>query len=89
MIEDTLKERQKVHGSFSSNAEMAQILKREMRGGKNWTALNYEQKQALEMIVGKMGRILAGDHNHSEHWHDISGYGTLGENACVGRKNPK
>ena len=29
------------------------------------------------MIVHKIGRILAGNPNHSDHWHDIAGYATL------------
>jgi hypothetical protein len=35
------------------------------------------QKEALEMICHKMARILNGNPNEHDHWHDISGYSTL------------
>ena len=31
------------------------------------------------MIVHKIARILAGDPNHADHWHDIAGYAILVE----------
>jgi hypothetical protein len=31
----------------------------------------------LEMIAHKIGRVLAGDPNHADHWDDIAGYARL------------
>lgn len=35
--------------------------------------------EALDMICHKIARILAGDPNEPDHWHDIAGYATLVE----------
>ena len=45
-----------------------------------WSALAPHQKESLEMIQHKIARILNGDPNYSDSWHDISGYATLVEN---------
>lgn len=72
-----LSEREKTHGSFNINASYAQGLKRIMHVTQNWGALSTLQKEALEMIMHKIARILAGDANHKDHWDDISGYAQL------------
>jgi hypothetical protein len=36
-----------------------------------------DQKEALDMIVHKIARILNGNPNVHDHWHDIAGYATL------------
>ena len=42
------------------------------------------------MIAHKIGRILAGDPNHIDHWLDIAGYATLvaKELEAHGKKDP-
>ena len=35
------------------------------------------------MICNKMARIVNGDPNYIENWHDISGYSTLIENSLM------
>lgn len=42
--------------------------------------LSFEQCEALDMIQHKIGRILSGNPNEPDHWHDIAGYATLVEN---------
>lgn len=74
-IKDTLKEREATHGAFKDHAEIAQQLKHVCRA--HWQDLSYRQQEALEMICHKIARILAGDQNHVDHWHDIIGYATL------------
>jgi hypothetical protein len=39
--------------------------------------LDADQIEALEMICHKIARVLNGDPNHHDHWHDIAGYATL------------
>jgi len=36
-----------------------------------------DQWEALEMIVHKIGRIVNGDPDVTDHWVDIAGYATL------------
>lgn len=80
-IQDTLNERQHTHGSFAANAHCAQTLKgiiHEYAGD-----LTEVQLEALENICQKISRILVGNPNHSDNWHDIAGYATLAEKECA------
>jgi hypothetical protein len=76
-IQDTLNERAKTHGSFAENAIIMQDLKDRMKFSENWDGLLKYQKEALEMIQHKIGRILSGNPHEPDHWKDISGYATL------------
>ena len=75
-LEKTLKDRQQTHGDFESHARISQSLKSVMwaHGREN---LSYKQREALEMICHKIARILNGNPNTHDHWHDIAGYATL------------
>jgi len=73
-----LSEREKTHGNFSDVAAVSQQLKVAMSMSKNWLVLNHAQREALEYIATKMGRILSGDRNYRDHWEDIAGYAILG-----------
>lgn len=89
-IQDTLNQRAKTHGSFIDNGFIMQTLKGVMRNhGKNWSNLPLEQREALEMIQHKIGRILSGDSTEPDHWRDIAGYASLIENILVtGQSHP-
>ena len=76
-IEKTLKERQKTHGNFETHADISQRLKAVMYEYSDFKYLAPVQKEALEMICHKMARILNGNPNTYDHWHDIAGYATL------------
>jgi len=77
-INETLNQREKTYGDFRSHAVMSQNLKQAMENANyNWTKLSMEQKEALEMIVHKIARILNGDPNYADNWRDIAGYATL------------
>lgn len=43
----------------------------------NWAALPPDMKEALEMVAHKAGRILNGDPDYHDSWHDIIGYTKL------------
>lgn len=45
-----------------------------------WQDLEPYQKEALKIIVHKISRILNGDANYADSWHDIAGYAQLVEN---------
>jgi len=79
-VQGTLSERANSHGSFIDNGLIMQTLKDLCREGKNWDSLPPHQKEAIDMICHKLGRILCGNNNHTDHWHDIAGYATLCEN---------
>ena len=79
-IDETLKAREARYGSFSSQAALAQQLKGVMKNSLGWGALAPFQKEALEMIQHKVSRILNGDPDYPDNWHDISGYSQLVEN---------
>ena len=77
-IKDTLKERGERYGEFKDHAEITQALKQAMTlGGAKWVALSDDKKEALEMIVHKIGRIIDGDPEYLDCWVDIAGYATM------------
>ncbi len=39
--------------------------------------LTDDQVEALEMVCHKIGRIVNGDPDYSDSWHDIAGYAKL------------
>lgn len=78
-VEDTLKERAATHGSYVEHSKMSQTLKETLRGARMYDSLSDMQKEALDMICHKISRIVCGNPNHVDHWHDIAGYATLVE----------
>lgn len=76
-VEVTLSIRPTTHGDFSVNSEISQAMKDIVRSHDY--ELNDVQKEALDMIVHKISRILAGNPNTKDHWHDIAGYAKLAE----------
>jgi hypothetical protein len=75
-IQKTLKERQKTHGDFATHAKISQKLKAVL-WEHDHQGLDADQIEALEMICHKIARILNGNPNVHDHWHDIAGYSTL------------
>jgi hypothetical protein len=75
--EQILAERGKTHGVFRTHANISQSLKEIMRSMPGWERLTHSQREALDMIQHKIGRILNGNPNHADHWDDIAGYSTL------------
>jgi hypothetical protein len=73
-----LNERQKTHGDFNEVARVSQSIRAIMKDTTNWESLNQNQREALEMICSKLGRILSGNHNFKDHWDDVAGYAKLG-----------
>ena len=73
----TLAERGTRYGDFSEHARITQTLKSAMADSQNWRSLMPDQREALEMIQHKVGRILNGDPNYHDSWHDIVGYAKL------------
>lgn len=76
-IETTLAERGSRYGSFTGHAKITQAIKRAMVDSPNWQDLADDQREALEMLAHKVGRILNGDPDYHDSWHDIIGYTKL------------
>lgn len=76
-ISDTLEERGMRYGKFSEHARITQAIKAAMQDSPNWNRLSPDMKETLEMIAHKAGRILNGDPNYHDSWHDIIGYTKL------------
>lgn len=77
LLEETLKDRGEKYGRFIDHAMTTQWLKKVMHSQDKWPVLAADQKEALEMIAHKIGRILNGDPNYADSWHDIAGYAEL------------
>lgn len=78
-ITAVLEERGSRYGKFTTHAEVTQTLKAVIKSkmGAKWGHLADDQKEALEMIAHKLGRIINGDPNYGDSWTDIAGYAKL------------
>jgi len=83
-IQTILDERGARYGKFTGHAIITQELKKALRYAPKWNSLNEDQKEALEMIAHKIGRILNGDPNYLDSWVDIVGYAQLVVNRLEG-----
>src|SRR5690606_26379825 len=84
-VNETLSQRGSRYGDFASHARITQGIKKVMRETGNWDKLDPVKKEALEMIAHKVGRILNGDPEYADSWHDIAGYAVLVEEALEGK----
>ena len=73
----TLHERGSRYSSFKNSAILMQGLKAQMQCVPSWDKLSKDKREALEMIMRKVGRILNGDPNYADSWVDIAGYAQL------------
>lgn len=78
-LTETLAERGARYGKFEDHAVIAQGLKDQMWATEGWSRLAPDQRQALEVIQDKVARILNGDPDYTDNWHDIAGYSRLVE----------
>lgn len=84
-IEATLEARGSKYGKFIDHATTTQNIKRVFVGAKNYHLLQADQLEALDMIAHKIGRILEGDPNYADSWHDIAGYAKLVDDRLNGK----
>ena len=77
--EQTLKERGETYGEFRGYAVICRALKSVVLDHSN-AKLDDIHLESLAMIFSKIARILNGDPNHADNWHDIAGYAILVEN---------
>lgn len=77
-VQDTLDERQKQYGCFEDVAYVTQGMVDLMRKC-GYDRMPQTHQMSLYMICSKMARIVNGNFNHVDSWHDISGYAQLVE----------
>ena len=78
-VDAILDSRAKDYGKFIEGAEIMQMLKRLVHNyiEQRQTPLAFDQREAIDMIIHKMGRIINGNPDKVDHWVDIAGYATL------------
>jgi len=76
-ISATLKERGNRYGDFETHAEYAECFNLVYASSPNWDTMNPDCKESLRIIANKIGRILNGDPEYDDNWHDIAGYAKL------------
>jgi hypothetical protein len=93
-IDDTIKIRANRYGDFTDESVIANGLKNTLRYQwaddleslsvrSGWARLEPYQQHALELICLKMARIINGDPNYVDNWHDIQGYSKLVEDRLI------
>jgi hypothetical protein len=79
-VQSTLEQRGSRYGQFIGQAEVTQDFKRLLQDHldrRNYKRLPDVQAEALSMIFSKIARIINGDNNYDDSWHDIAGYAEL------------
>lgn len=85
-IENTLKDRNSEHGDFASHSKTCRALYSIIMDGDTAYNLKPVHIEALHMICHKIARIVNGNVDHIDSWHDIAGYAILVETWI--RKEP-
>lgn len=86
-IDKTLAERGSRYGEFPEHAFITQGMKDIMQSRPGWGNLADDQKEALDMVAHKIGRIINGDPNYIDSWTDIIGYTRLVEKRLIDEQN--
>ena len=78
-VDAILDSRAKDYGKFIEGAEIMQMLKRLVHNyiEQRQTPLAFDQREAIDMIIHKLGRIINGNPDKVDHWVDVAGYSTL------------
>ena len=78
-VDAILDSRAKDYGKFIEGAEIMQMLKRLVHNyiEDRQTPLAFDQREAIDMIIHKLGRIINGNPDKVDTWSDVAGYATL------------
>ena len=82
-IRRLLDARGRTHGDYVDHARATQRLKGVIadelgrRHARGQPDLSLCALEALDMIMHKLGRIIAGKWDHPDHWNDLAGYARL------------
>lgn len=90
-VRNTLNERDGRYGRFDKHAGLAEALItvaqfdiHTVGQRPGWLRLAPDQRHSIRCILDKIARILEGDPNYTDNWHDIAGYATLIEDRLNG-----
>lgn len=83
-LSGTIKTRDKEYGGFERVAEITQKFKGIMKSSPSYVKMTDVEKEAMEMVMHKCARLLAGNPHHLDSWHDIQGYAKLVEDRLPG-----
>lgn len=86
MLDATLAARGINYGTFASRSRVAQAIKAAMADSDKWERLAPDQRESLEMIAHKISRIVNGNPDHHDSWHDIAGYAQLVADRIAGNE---
>lgn len=81
-VKATLDEREKDYGSYVDQSFIAENLIAIMEREKGWRKFPPTHRQSARMIAVKLARLLNGNPNHVDSWHDIAGYAELARLNC-------
>jgi hypothetical protein len=76
-IQETLNDREQTYGDFGKLAAAIQAFKDVYRKSPSWAKMTAVQREALDADAVKTCRILYGDPQHEDNWHDKAGYAIL------------
>lgn len=82
-IDATLAERGSRYGSFADQAAIEQDILDRLALGRRWGDCAPDQRSAVYMICVKLARIVNGDPDYADNWHDIIGYAKLVEDRLA------
>lgn len=82
-ISDTLNERGSRYGDFTDNARVSESLMDTLRSEEGYQNLRPIHRAALNVIMQKASRIVNGNPEYKDNWHDIEGYAKLAEDRCL------
>ena len=89
-VDETLAERGARYGDFTEHAKIAEALHGILVGDTvagnfttSWGVMKPFQRQALRVICDKLARILNGDPDYVDNWHDLCGYAKLVEDRLT------
>jgi len=70
-------DREKTHGDYKETARIIQAIKNVMHNADGWDKCTATERESLDMVANKIGRILSGHPHFPDHWDDIAGYARL------------
>lgn len=85
-LAETLNERGNRYGDFREIASISEQIQTLVFASdslkKPELRLNRAQRECVRQLSTKLARIACGDAQYPDNWHDIRGYGQLGEKHC-------
>lgn len=82
-VSKTLEERGARYGEFIDHATIAQGIQEVYHEAPNWWRLKPDVRQMLIVLSDKVARILNGDPDYTDNYHDIQGYAKLVEDRLL------